>query len=145
MWRFEKVLLLLIFVSLGSFGKVALAADPVERAIEACEYELTHFCSTVTPGEGRLMMCLGAHEDKISVGCAVAVYEAAVAIDVLAGLIAAIGTACEQEIVDHCATPASDTEFVVEVGQGQVVACLAALVAILGISCKSVISELLSD
>ena len=145
MQRLKKVLLLVIFFSLGIFGKAALAADPVQRAIEACEYELTHFCSTVTPGEGRLMMCLGAHEDKISVGCAVAVYEAAVAIDVLAGLIAAIGTACEQEIVDHCATPASDTEFVVEVGQGQVVACLAAHESNLGNSCKSVISELLSD
>ena len=145
MWRFEKVLLLVIFVVLGIFGKAAFAADPVERAIVACEYELTHFCSTVTPGEGRLMMCLGAHEDKISVDCAVAVYDAAVAIDILAGLIAAIGTACEQEIVDHCATPSSDTELVVEVGQGQVVACLAAHESDLGNSCKSVISELLSD
>ena len=145
MWRFEKVLLLIIFVVLSIFGKAAFAADPVERAIVACEYELTNFCRTVTPGEGRLMMCLGAHEDKISMGCAVAVYDAAVAIDVLAGLIAAIGTACEQEIVDHCATPASDTELVVEVGQGQVVACLAAHESNLGNSCKSVISELLSD
>ena len=91
------------------------------------------------------MMCLGAHEDKISVGCAVAVYDAAVAIDVLAGLIAAIGTACEQEIVDHCATPTSDTEIVVEVGQGQVVACLAAHEAKLGNACKAIITELLSD
>lgn len=145
MWRFEKVLLLITFVVLGIFGKAALAADPIERAIVACEYELTHFCSTVTPGEGRLMMCLGAHEDKISLGCAIAVYDAAVAIDVLAGLIAAIGTACEQEIVDHCATPTSDTELVVEVGQGQVVACLAAHEAKLGNACKAIIGELLSD
>ena len=142
---FNKALLLIIFVVLGILGKTALAADPIERAIVACEYELTHFCSKVTPGEGRLMMCLGAHEDKISVGCAVAVYDAAVVIDTLAGLIAAIGTSCEQEIVDHCATPASDTEFVVEAGQGQVVACLAAHESNLGNSCKSVISELLSD
>jgi|TARA_B100001079_G_C16323107_1_gene475579 Golgi apparatus protein 1 len=145
MWRFEKVLLLITFVVLGIFGKAALAADPIERAIVACEYELTHFCSTVTPGEGRLMMCLGAHEDKISLGCAIAVYDAAVAIDALAGLIAAIGTACEQEIVDHCATPASDTEIVVEVGQGQVVACLAAHQAKLGNACKAIIGKLLSD
>ena len=145
MWRFEKVLLLITFVVLGIFGKAALAADPIERAIVACEYELTHFCSTVTPGEGRLMMCLGAHEDKISLGCAIAVYDAAVAIDALAGLIAAIGTACEQEIVDPCATPASDTEIVVEVGQGQVVACLAAHQAKLGNACKAIIGKLLSD
>ncbi len=145
MRRFGKVFLIMAFSSLSIFGKVVLAADPVERAIVACENELTTFCSTVTPGQGRLMMCLGAHEDKISVGCAVAVYDAAVAIDALAGLIAAIGTACEQEIVDHCATPASDTEIVVEVGQGQVVACLAAHEAKLGNACKAIITELLSD
>jgi hypothetical protein len=52
---------------------------------------------------------------------------------------------CEQEIVDHCATPTSDTELVVEVGQGQVVACLAAHEAKLGNACKAIIGELLSD
>ena len=145
MQRFGKAFLIMAFSLLSISGKAALAADPVERAIIACENELNTFCSTVTPGEGRLMMCLGAHEDKISVGCAVAVYDAAVAIDVLAGLIAAIGTACEQEIVDHCATPASDTELVVEVGQGQVVACLATHQANLGNACKAVIGKLLSD
>ena len=116
MRRFGKGFLIMVFGLLSVSGKVVLAADPVERAIIACENELTTFCSTVTLGQGRFMMCLGAHEDKISVGCAVAVYAAAVAIDVLAGLIAAIGTACEQGIVDHSATPASDTELVVEVG-----------------------------
>ena len=145
MRRFGKGFLIMAFSLLSVSGKVALAADPVERAIIACENELTTFCSTVTPGQGRLMMCLGAHEDKISVGCAVAVYDAAMAIDALAGLIAAIGTACEQEIVDHCATPTSDTEIVVEAGQGQVVGCLAAHQAKLGNACKAIITELLSD
>ena len=145
MRRFGKGFLIMAFSLLSVSGKVVLAADPVERAIIACENELTTFCSTVTPGQGRLMMCLGAHEDKISVGCAVAVYDAAVAIDVLAGLIAAIGMACEQEIVDHCATPTSDTEIVVEAGQGQVVGCLAAHQAKLGNACKAIITELLSD
>jgi len=145
MRRFGKGFLIMAFSLLSASGKVVLAADPVERAIIACENELTAFCSTVTPGQGRLMMCLGAHEDKISVGCAVAVYDAAVVIDTLAGLIAAIGTSCEQEIVDHCATPASDTEFVVEAGQGQVVACLVAHEAKLGNACKAIIGELLSD
>jgi len=145
MRRFGKGFLIMAFSLLSVSGKVVLAADPVEQAIIACENELTTFCSTVTPGQGRLMMCLGAHEDKISIGCAVAVYDAAMAIDALAGLIAAIGTACEQEIVDHCATPTSDTEIVVEVGQGQVVACLAAHEAKLGNACKAIITELLSD
>ena len=68
MKRFKSALLLAIFVALGTSGKTSFAADPIEQAIAACEYELTHFCSSVTPGEGRLMMCLGAHEDKVSLG-----------------------------------------------------------------------------
>lgn len=145
MKRFKNILLLSIFVALGTAGKVSFAADPVEQAIEACEYELTHFCSSVTPGEGRLMMCLGAHEDKVSFRCALAVYDAAVAIDVLTQLIVAIGASCEQEIANYCATPISDTEAVVVAGQGQVVACLAAHEADLGGGCKSIIGELISN
>ena len=51
MKRFKSALLLAIFVALGTFGKTSFATDPVEQAIAACEYELTHFCSSVTPGE----------------------------------------------------------------------------------------------
>ena len=71
MRRFGKGFLIMAFSLLSVSGKVVLAADPVERAIIACENESTTFCSTVTPGQSRLMMCLGAHEDKISVDCAV--------------------------------------------------------------------------
>ena len=145
MKRFKSALLLAIFVALGTFGKTSFATDPVEQAIAACEDELTHFCSSVTPGEGRLMMCLGAHEDKVSLGCALAVYDAAVAIDVLAQLIVAIGSSCEQEIANYCATPISDSEAVVVAGQGQVVACLAAHEADLGSGCKSIIGELIAN
>ena len=38
-----KVFLALTFLTVSIFIKPALAAGPVERAIVACEYELTHF------------------------------------------------------------------------------------------------------
>ena len=145
MKQYYKVFLALTFLTVSIFIKPAMAAGPVERAIVACEYELTHFCATVTPGEGRLMMCLGAYEDKISLGCGIAVYEAAVAIDVLASVIAAVGTACGQEIVDHCATAIGDNDFVVEAGQGQVVQCLASNQSSLGESCNAVLAKLMTN
>ncbi len=42
----------------------------------ACGEDVKKFCSTVTPGEGRIMYCMQAHEDKISDGCASALDEA---------------------------------------------------------------------
>ena len=52
----------------------AQAQSPLEtrlseatRKIEAaCSEDLKKYCSTVTPGEGRLLLCIEAHEDKIS-------------------------------------------------------------------------------
>src|SRR4249920_1746480 len=41
----------------------------------ACGEDVKKFCSTVTPGEGRIMLCMQAHEDKISDGCGAALDE----------------------------------------------------------------------
>ena len=121
------------------------AQDPVERAIMACQSELTNYCSTVTPGEGRLMMCLAAHEDKVSVACAVAVYDAAVVIDALTNAIVAIAETCEQEIVDFCGSKIGGTQVVVEAGEGQVIECLLDHEAKLGENCRGVVRDLLAD
>ena len=43
----------------------------------ACADETNKYCSTVTPGEGRLLYCMQAHEDKISAKCAYELEEAA--------------------------------------------------------------------
>ena len=41
------------------------------KKLEAsCGEDFKKYCSTVTPGEGRILLCMQAHEDKISVGCA---------------------------------------------------------------------------
>ena len=40
-------------------------AGAIGRIEGACREELRNFCSTVTPGEGRLCSCMQAHEDKL--------------------------------------------------------------------------------
>ena len=50
-------------------GRVAGAMGRIEAA---CSQELRNFCSTVTPGEGRLLLCMQAHEDKLSAQCELA-------------------------------------------------------------------------
>jgi PRC-barrel domain len=47
--------------------------DRVAQAIEAiegaCAADLDDLCGKVTPGEGRVAMCMRAHEDQLSSGC----------------------------------------------------------------------------
>ena len=45
-------------------------AEKVIAKIQAsCATDIKSFCSQVTPGEGRLMLCMMAHEDKLSDQC----------------------------------------------------------------------------
>ena len=46
--------------------------EAAERVQNACRTELQKFCATVTPGEGRLLLCMQAHEDKLGNQCELA-------------------------------------------------------------------------
>ena len=43
----------------------------------ACAKDIKKYCKTVTPGEGRMIYCMQAHEDKISPQCDYELGEAA--------------------------------------------------------------------
>ena len=104
----------------------------LEYVTEACEADLEAYCDQVTPGNGRLMHCVAAHEDKISGQCGYALYEAAVLLQELTAAIAYLGESCGEELKSMC----SD----VEMGEGRVMACLEANRADLGETCASAIS-----
>ena len=44
-------------------------ADAVETVESACVADIDAFCSEVTPGKGRLALCMRAHEDRLSRSC----------------------------------------------------------------------------
>ena len=90
----------------------------LEYVVNACEEDLVQYCSQVTPGEGRLLHCVAAHEDKLSGQCGYALYEAASLLEQLSMAIVYIAQSCESELETHC----SD----VEISDGQVLACLEA-------------------
>ena len=46
--------------------RVAAAVAQIEQE---CGSDVKSYCATVTPGEGRLIFCMLAHEDKISTKC----------------------------------------------------------------------------
>lgn len=117
-----------------------LAAGPagaqdtlLDHVVDACAGDLEQYCSQVTPGEGRLLYCIAAHEDKISGQCSFALYSAASLLEQLADFILDVAVSCEAEIETLCGE--------VELGEGRILTCLEAHQAELGDACRSVIVE----
>ena len=110
-------------LSIGVLGVVLLATgaasaqeDPVERVLTACETEIESYCSQVTPGDGRLLACFVAHEDKISGQCSYALYQAMTEFEAFVNALDYLASSCWDDIEKHCGE--------VELGEGRVASCL---------------------
>jgi hypothetical protein len=88
----------------------------VETVKEGCKKELESFCKNVTPGEGRVLACLYAYEDKLSGRCEYAVYDAAAQLERAVTALSYVANECEDDLKKHCAS--------VEAGEGRLAACL---------------------
>jgi hypothetical protein len=98
--------------SLARAAQPALAA----QVKEGCQTELASFCKDVTPGEGRLLACLYAFEDKLSSRCDYALYDAATRLDHAVTALAHGANECKTDIEKHCAA--------VQAGEGRIIDCL---------------------
>src|SRR5450631_1702029 len=86
------VLPLLVILSAGSasaqtnIGKtiVEKLTAKITKLENACASDIKKYCKDVTPGEGRMIYCMQAHEDKISTKCAFELGEAATSIQAAA-------------------------------------------------------------
>jgi hypothetical protein len=94
-----------------------LAGDnPVLTVVKGCEKELETYCKDVTPGQGRGLACLYAHNDKLSGKCEYALYDAAVQLErAVAGLSYVINE-CRDDLESLCAK--------VPAGEGRLLKCL---------------------
>ena len=112
------LLTLLALAVLGTSGALAqdAAEDPIQNAIDACTPEIKAYCSQVTPGDGRLLACFYAHEDKLSGACGWALYEGAARLEQFATDIAHLANQCWDDLIEHCGE--------VEMGEGRVASCL---------------------
>jgi len=119
-------------------GPNALAQDAlVEHLINACESDIESYCSQVTPGEGRLLHCMAAHEDKISGQCEYALYQAATLLEQLSMAIAYVARECETEIESHCRE--------VVAGEGRILVCLEEHEEDVGEACKKAIADTVGE
>jgi hypothetical protein len=93
-------------------------AAGIKRLETSCGGDIKRYCRTVTPGEGRILHCMQAHEDKISPGCAFVLSEVALQAQTTADHLRDAVNACRGDIDKLCAKT--------QPGQGRIAACLAA-------------------
>ena len=114
--------------------RLAARAEAAAKTIqEACSPDVTKFCGQVTPGEGRLVLCMMAHEDKVSNKCDYALYSAVRNIERAIDRIEQTADACWPDIEKQC----SDTAP----GGGRVAQCLVAKKASLSKECAAAIDK----
>jgi len=112
------------------FSQGAAAQDPVIGVLEACETEIAAHCADVTPGQGRILSCMYAYEDKLSDGCLASIVDLADAIDYLFASAREAIAICAPDIEENC----SGVEF----GGGRILSCLKENEASISAKCKPV-------
>lgn len=129
---------LLTLALLATATSGALAQDSLgEYVSNACRAELNEYCSTVTPGEGRLLYCGAAHSDKLSDECKGALINASMILADITDQLLLTAAACQTEIVTLCGD--------VELGDGRLLECLDENEDDIGEDCEDALDELLDD
>jgi hypothetical protein len=132
--RFRIVSLLVVFV-LFSFAGNASAQDIVSAVQKGCGAEIQNFCSQVTQGEGRLLACFYAHEDKLSGQCQYALYDASAQLERAVSALNYVAGQCQDDITAYCAS--------VQLGEGRVVECLNSNSESVSAACKQAMADVL--
>jgi hypothetical protein len=105
----------------------------VQAVAEGCKTEIESYCSKVTPGEGRIVACLLAHQDKLSGRCDYVLYDGAAQLDRLLTAITYVASECRDDILKHCAK--------IQVGEGRVAQCLKKNEAKLAKRCQDAVKD----
>ena len=134
----RKVIALLTCAAGLLIGANSMAQDSlVEHLVQACETDIQSYCSQVTPGDGRMLHCMAAHEDKISGRCQYAFYQAATILEQMATAINYVASQCATDIETHC----SD----VALGEGRILVCLEENEAEVSDICKQAVSDTVGE
>jgi hypothetical protein len=114
-------------------GAVSAQQALIDSVVKGCDKELKTYCKDVTPGEGRVLACLYAHEDKLSGRCEYALYDAAAQLERAINALAYAANECRDDLTKFC----SD----IEPGQGRLLQCLGKNDAKITKRCKQAMKE----
>jgi len=93
-----------------------VAQKLVDTVVRGCDKEINMYCKDVTPGEGRGLACLYAHEDKLSAQCEYALYDAAAQLERAINTMSYAVNECREDLTKFCSH--------LKPGQGRLLQCL---------------------
>ena len=128
--------LAIICVLVMSFGVVDnLSAQEtlIETVANGCKTEIETYCKEVTPGEGRMLACLYAYQDKLSGKCEYALYDASARLERAVAALTYVVKECEADLAANCAG--------VKAGEGRLLECLEKSEAKVSQRCKGAIKD----
>jgi len=115
-------------------GGIALAEQgPVEIVAEGCKKDIETYCKGVTPGEGRILACLYAYQDKLSNRCEYALYDAAAQLEKAVNALTYLANECRDDLKTFC----SD----VKPGEGRLIECIGKNKEKISSRCKQAIKD----
>ena len=114
--RAKTIFLMVVAAVFMLVSNATAAQDLVETVANGCEKELTSYCSQVTPGEGRILACLYAHNDKLSGKCEYALYDAAAQLERAVAALSYVVNECADDLDQFCTGVAA--------GEGRLMDCL---------------------
>ena len=121
-----------VFMSAWSFS--ALAQETVVDLVQqGCSAEIEKYCSQVMIGEGRMLACFYAHEDKLSGQCQYALYQAADVLETVVTAMNYVASQCATDIETHCAN--------VQAGEGRILECLESKGDAVSAPCKQAVAD----
>src|SRR5262249_963336 len=97
---------------------------------EACATDIDKFCGKVSRGEGRVLLCMQAHDDQLSVRCQFALYRASRNLDRALSRVERIADACWNDIETQCANSHRIGQCVINKGSSLSKSCQAMVAGI---------------
>ena len=95
-----------------------LTGMTIVASITGCDEDAKKYCDGLDPNSGKVMLCLTAYEEKLSLECKRSIVEAAMAMKMGAAAIQYSARACEADADKHCLD--------VKPGEGRLVSCIKA-------------------
>jgi hypothetical protein len=116
-------------------GSMAFAEEkgPVETVLDGCKKDIETYCKGVTPGEGRILACLYAYQDKLSNRCEYALYDAAAQLERAITALTYLASECKADLKAYC----SD----VKPGEGRLINCIDKNMEKVSNRCKQAIKD----
>jgi hypothetical protein len=121
-----------ILLAFGFSASVS-AQDIVTTIEQGCSAEIEKYCSQVSPGEGRMLACFFAHEDKLSGQCQYALYNASAQLEHAISALNYVAGQCQNDMLKLCGN--------VAVGEGRVLDCLEANKESVSAQCTQAIGD----